>query len=90
VKLIAKTILHLCRAGIQVFVATHSLFLLRELEILRHQAPFQDVPARFFGLHPGGDGVVVQQGDGIEDIGDIDALQEELSQSDRYLEAEAK
>ncbi len=90
VKLVAQTILHLCRAGIQVFIASHSLFLLRELDILRHQSPFDEVKARLFGLHPSASGVKVRQGDGIEDIGDIDALQEELSQSDRYLEAEAK
>jgi hypothetical protein len=34
--------------------------------------------------------VKVQQGNTVDDIGQIDALQEELSQSDRYLEAEAK
>ena len=34
VKLIARTILHLCQGGIQVVVASHSLFLLREFEIL--------------------------------------------------------
>jgi energy-coupling factor transporter ATP-binding protein EcfA2 len=90
IKLVAKTILYLCQSGIQVFVASHSLFLLRELEILRHMPPFQEVQTRFFGLHPHTGGVAVRQGDGVEDIGDIDALNEELSQSDRYLEAEAR
>ena len=32
----------------------------------------------------------MEQGGAIDDIGNIDALQEELSQSDRYLETEAK
>ena len=90
VKLIARTILHLCRGGIQVFIASHSLFLLRELEILLQQAPFHEVSTRFFGLHPGTSGVKVRDGDQVEDIGDIDVLQEELSQSDRFLDAEAK
>jgi len=90
IKRVARTILQLCQSGIQVFVASHSLFLLRELDILLKAAEFQEVAARFFGLHPGDDGVVVRQGDTVDDIGTIDALQEELSQSDRYLAAEAE
>jgi energy-coupling factor transporter ATP-binding protein EcfA2 len=90
VKLIARTILHLCRSGVQVFIASHSLFLLRELEILLQQAPFREVGTRFFGLRLGLNGVQVRQGDRVDDIGDIDALEEELSQSDRYLDAEAR
>ncbi len=90
IKHVARTILQLCRSGIQVFVATHSLFLMRELDILLKTDDFKDVKARFFGLHPGDNGVVVQQGDTVDDIGLIDALQEELIQSDRYLAAEAE
>lgn len=88
IKRVARTILQLCRSGIQVFVATHSLFLLRELDILLKTPEFKDLAAHFFGLHPG-DGVQVQQGDTIDAIGKIDALDEELNQSDRYMEAEA-
>jgi AAA domain len=33
------------------------------------------------------EGVTVLQGDTVDDVGKIDALQEELSQSDRYMEA---
>ena len=88
IKRVARTILQLCRSGIQVFVATHSLFLLRELDILLKTPEFEDIPAHFFGLHPG-DGVRVQQGDNIDAIGKIDALDEELNQSDRYLAVEA-
>lgn len=90
IKLIARTILNLCRAGIQVFIASHSLFLLRELDILSQSNDFKKVNSQFIGLHPGEDGVEVQQGETIDDIGQIDALQEELSQSDRYLDAGAK
>ena len=90
IKLIAPTILHLCQNGVQVFIASHSLFLLRELDILLHRDEFKTLKSRFIGLHRGEDGVEVQQGDTIDDIGQIDALQEELSQSDRYLDAEAK
>jgi predicted ATPase len=90
VKVVAESILELCRAGIQVFVATHSLFLMRELDILL-RGKFQDVPARFFGLHPSDQGVTVQQGDTVDEISSIDALDEELIQSDRYRDSvEAK
>ncbi|OJW20328.1 MAG: ATP-binding protein [Planctomycetales bacterium 71-10] len=85
IKLVARTILGLCAAGIQVFVATHSLFLLRELDILAGGAEFADVETRFIGLHPAPGGVALEQGESIDDVGDIDSLSEELSQSDRYL-----
>lgn len=90
IKSIAPTILQLCQSGIQVFIASHSLFLLREVDILLQQPRFQNVPRRYFGLHKGDEGVGVQQGDSVDDIGTIDSLQEELSQSDRYLESEVE
>jgi energy-coupling factor transporter ATP-binding protein EcfA2 len=88
IKQVARTILHLCQNGIQVFVATHSLFLLRELDILLRSPDLQRNKARFIGLQAGDDGVEVEQGDTIDDIGAITALDEELSQSDRYLATE--
>jgi energy-coupling factor transporter ATP-binding protein EcfA2 len=90
IKEVARTILQLCQSGIQVFVASHSHFLMRELDILLRSDEFREVGARFFGLHLSDDGVAVQQGTTVDDIGVIDALQEELSQSDRYLAAEAR
>lgn len=85
IKSLAKSILDLCVAGIQVFIATHSLFLLRELEILLSGHAYGGVDARFFGLHQTDDGVFVEQGASVDDIGDIAALDEELAQSDRFL-----
>jgi predicted ATPase len=90
IKVVARTILHLCQSGIQVFIASHSLFLIRELDILLQTAEFKEIKARFFGLHRSDDGISVEQGDTADDIGNIDALQEELSQSDRYLKSEAE
>lgn len=85
VKWIARTILELSKGGIQVFIATHSLFLLRELDMLIEDAAYKSVQSRFFGLQQREDGVYVQQGASIDDIGDIAALDEELEQSDRFL-----
>jgi energy-coupling factor transporter ATP-binding protein EcfA2 len=90
IKQVARTILQLCQSGIQVFIASHSLFLMRELDILLRTDVYRGVRARFFGLHLSDGGVTVQQGDTIDDIGAIDALEEELSQSDRNSAVEAE
>ncbi len=87
VKTVARTIHQVAASGIQVFIATHSLFLMRELHILQQQ-DFKSLDTRCFGLHMGDDGVSVQQGSTMDDIGDISALDEELAQSERYIEAE--
>lgn len=85
IKAVAKSILDLSAAGIQVFIATHSLFLLREIEILLANKSIKNIKARFFGLHRKDDGIEIQQGDTPNDMGDIAALDEELAQSDRFL-----
>lgn len=88
IKTVAKTILQVARSGVQVFIATHSLFLMRELHILR-QRDFNGVAARCFGLHIESEGAVsVQQGETMDDIGYIAALDETLQQSERYIDTE--
>ena len=88
IKTIARTILQIAGSGIQVFIATHSLFLLRELHVLQKRE-FSSFETRCFGLHIGDDGAVnVQQGDTMDDIGEITALDEELQQSERYIDTE--
>jgi len=87
VKLVARTILAISQSGIQVFIATHSLFLMRELYILQKDIK-KDLDTRFFGLHGSSSGVHVRQSNSLDDIGDITALDEELEQSDRYIETE--
>ena len=82
---LAATIVDLGGHGVQVFIATHSLFLLRELEMLLSERDDKEYEARFFGLHAGPAGVTVEQGTTIDDIGDIGSLDEELAQSDRYM-----
>jgi predicted ATPase len=83
IKLMAQVIHALCRSGVQMFIATHSLFLLRELEIL--QSGDQQFATRYFGLSKDPEGVQLLQGDHIDEIGAIAALEESLMQSDRYL-----
>jgi predicted ATP-dependent endonuclease of OLD family len=88
IKQVAQSIMNLSQTGIQVFLATHSLFLLRELEILLANQQSPQVIPRFFGLHFAAGSVVVNQGDAIDEIGNITALDEDLAQSDRFLDSE--
>ena len=84
---IARAILGICEEGVQVFVATHSLFLLRELEILLKQDEFAAVKKKkkYFALRPSDDGVDISQADDIEDVDPLLLLDEDLKQSDRFL-----
>ena len=82
---VAKAILRLCEAGVQVFVATHSLFLLREFEILLERG-FKEIDQRYFALHRRDDGVEVCQTSEIGGVDPLVLLDEDLSQSDRFVE----
>ena len=82
---VAKAILRICKAGVQVFVATHSLFLLREFEILLEQE-FKGIDQRYFALRRGDDGVEVSQANKAGDVDPLILLDEELLQSDRFVE----
>ena len=87
IKVLAASILQLCKQGIQVFIATHSLFLLRELEILAKSADFLEIEQRYFGLSAGSgdEPVALEQGDSAEALQTLVLLDEELLQSDRFL-----
>jgi predicted ATP-dependent endonuclease of OLD family len=89
IKVIAKVILSLSQSGIQVFIATHSLFLLRELEILTIGSSELEENVRYFGLSSENtDGVQVTQGNSISDIDPLVALDEQIMQSDRFMSLE--
>lgn len=89
IKVLASVIVRLADQGIQVFVATHSTFLLREIAILTEGQKKNS--ARYFGLVASGDEDVstLEQGDSIDEIRTLILLDEELAQSDRYLDAQA-
>ncbi|MGI9283150.1 MAG: AAA family ATPase [Endozoicomonas sp.] len=89
IKLLAKSILDLSMNGVQVVCATHSLFLLREIELMASKPVYHNLPQRYFALKPGGDSrVSVEQGGAVDDLETLVLLDEELAQSDRYMEAE--
>jgi energy-coupling factor transporter ATP-binding protein EcfA2 len=88
VKDVARSIWDVGKGGVQVFVATHNLFLMRELYLLQQTESAVDV--RCFGLDlDEAGGARVRQGKTMDEVGDIRALDEELLQSDRYLDVEA-
>ena len=85
---VSQALLTLAQQGSQIFVTTHSMFLLRELVMSD-----LEVPIRYIGLSrdqssdlasPGAP-VVAQSEENLEDLGLFAALEAEAEQSDRYL-----
>ena len=66
-------------------MATHSLFLLRELEILLNNE-FAAAEQQYFALRPSDDGVDISQADDLEDMDPLLLLDENLEQSDRFVD----
>lgn len=81
----AAAIMFLCKSGMQVVIATHSLFLLRELEILSAQEAYKEIPQRYFALEKIPSGAQVHQGDSVDDIEPLVMLDEDLHQSERFM-----
>jgi predicted ATPase len=81
---LAQALVELAEQGYQVMLATHSLFMLREIELAQMQRRAR-VPARYIGLALQGETVVVEQGNDVAGIQTLILLDEELNQSDRYL-----
>lgn len=87
IKTLARCIVELSAQGIQVFIATHSLFLLREFEILLgRRGKDEPVSARYFGLSVENEVITLRQSDDVNGVGPITSLEESLAQSDRYME----
>jgi len=87
IRSVAEALVALVRSGHQVICATHSLFLLRELEILKaREGP--STPAHYVGLSLDDETVRVEQADDLAGISTLVLLDEELQQSDRYLSLE--
>lgn len=80
---LAAVLAELARQGFQIILATHSLFLLKQLHILSRQKDAKKLPVRYFGLNVGKDGATtVVTKDDFELLPDIVALDEELEQAD--------
>lgn len=85
---VAAMLLDLASQGVQIFIGTHSYFLMKELDLLRATSTqHQQIPCRFITLALDADGEpVYEQGDRLQDINHIVALDEELAQYDRDLQ----
>lgn len=86
--LLVNIMMALGRAGVQLILTTHSLFLLRELTIQLAAPENRGVSRRFTGLQlqaRGREGVRVSAGESMNDLEYIDSLDAEMEQADRYL-----
>lgn len=88
IKHVAKSLMSLAQSEIQVFIATHSLFLLREIEILSDTDRYRDIAQRYIVLNLDNKVIQLSQSDNIEEAQPIVSLDEALEQSDRFLDME--
>ncbi|MPM40529.1 hypothetical protein SDC9_87173 [bioreactor metagenome] len=82
---LASTLVEMARQGVQIIIATHSLFLLREIEIARSKSD-SNSQVHYIALSIRNDEVDVSQGNSIDEINPIASLDADLEQSDRYME----
>lgn len=86
IRQLARVLLLLSDAGVQVVVATHSLFLLRELHLQMEVPGAKRVQTHHFNLKRGEKGTVeVSAAESIEDLDDPVVLEETVRQSEAYL-----
>lgn len=78
-RVVAKTIGHLAKTGTQVFIATHSLFLLRELVL---ELEGKDTEVRYIGLRAD---KPAQSVSSLDDLDFLAALEAEAAQEERYF-----
>ena len=84
--LLVNLMMTLCRAGVQLLLTTHSLFLLREMVIQLADKQNAGVSRHFFGLQAGRvEGRRVSEADELDQLAHLDSLEAEQEQADRYL-----
>lgn len=80
----AAVLAELARAGFQIILATHSLFLMKELHIIAQREP---MPIRYFGLSTENGGPTqVAAADKLTALPNLVALDVEMTQSDVFLD----
>lgn len=86
IKKLARMLMLLSANKFQIIIATHSLFLLKELHILSKDDSAYKV--RYFGLSVNDKkATIVNPADDLEALPDITSLEAELEQTDRFTEA---
>lgn len=84
IRLVANIIIELSKLGIQMFITTHSLFLVYELEMLIAKQKIKE-GVRYFNLQRG---KPVEQGDTLPELKSVLLVDESLKQTSQYLEEE--
>lgn len=80
---LAQVLARLAADGVQIIIATHSLFMMREIAIQRDRLEATRRPAaRYFSLIATADGVVMQDGEDIDDLRNIPALDAAIAQDE--------
>ena len=79
----AKIASSISRSKTQVFMATHNLLLIKELELIQRKHAGRHL--RYFALARGDDGVDIRQADSIYDIEPLVALDVANEQSQRFV-----
>jgi ABC-type transport system involved in cytochrome c biogenesis ATPase subunit len=88
---LAEILAAIASNGTQVFIATHSLFMMRELSLLLGREENSKVERKFFALELLAEGGSrVSEGKSAEEIEPVAALDAEVDQSQRYLDAQTK
>jgi predicted ATPase len=83
IKYIAELFIYLENKGVQIFVATHSLFLIKEIEILRKKE--NSIKYFSFGFDDN-NSLRISQDKEFEYLDNLVILDEALEQSDRFME----
>lgn len=81
-RVIAKVLFDLANQGVQVVIATHSYFLIKEFDLLS-RSENNGTPVTYFGLSKSAGEVTIEQGNQFQALSSIVALDEELAQYDR-------
>ncbi|WP_419616938.1 AAA family ATPase [Thiolapillus sp.] len=83
IRLVAHVVHQLVAKGVQVLIATHSYFLLKELDLLCRK---QAIEQALFSISKEQGNLIIHQGDRLSNLENIVALDEELAQYDREME----
>lgn len=86
---LVKVFMELSKAGVQLILTSHSLFLLRELVIQLAEKKNEEVSRKFFGLKVPKEnrfGVRMTSAGNLDELGAIESLEAEIEQADRYMQ----
>lgn len=85
IKFLAQILYSIATGGTQVIISTHSLFLLREFDLLSRADKQQMANSTYFALKMTDNGTTVNMFNAVEDLDPIVSLDEEINQSEKYM-----